>query len=125
MGQTVHAAPQAVASASEAHFPAQAWNVGLHVTLHTPPAHALIAFATSGQAMSQLPQWFVLVIRSTHSAPHFTGAVGAHPFVHWNVVPLGAQRGAAAPQAPLHAPQVAGFERSLSQPSLAFPLQSA
>jgi hypothetical protein len=124
-GQTVQATPQAVASVSAAHLPPHAWNVGLHVVLHTPSVQAVIAFATSEHVLLQPPQWFVLVIGSTHSAPHLTGAAGAQPFVHWNVAPAGAQSGAIEPQTDLHAPQLVGFERSLSQPSAAFALQSA
>ncbi|WP_214676664.1 hypothetical protein, partial [Escherichia coli] len=60
-----------------------------------------------------------------HSAPQLSGAAGVQPFVHWNVGPLGAHRGAAGPQTALHAPQLVDFERSTSQPSAAFLLQSA
>jgi hypothetical protein len=66
----------------------------------------------------------VLESGSTHSAPQFSGAPGVQPFVHWNVGPLGAQRGAAAPHFALHAPQLVAFEKSVSQPSPAFALQS-
>jgi len=125
MGQTMQAAPQAAASVSAAHPPAHAWNDGLQVALHTPRVHALIAFATSAPLLAQPPQWFVLVIGSAHSAPHLRGAIAGHPFVHWNDAPLGAQSGASSGQVPLQPPQVAGFERSLSQASAAFALQSA
>ena len=123
---TVHAAPHAVASVSEAHLaPAHAWNVGLHVALQTPIVHALTALATFAHGAPQPPQWFVLVIGSTHTASHLRGSVGAHPLVHWNVGPFGAQSGATAPHTALHPPHDVAFDRSVSQPSAAFALQSA
>jgi hypothetical protein len=123
-GQTTHAAPQAVASVSAAHLPGHAWNVALHVLLQTPSVHAVVALGKVGHAFAQPPQWLGLVSGSTHSAPHLTGALAAQPFVQWKVMPSGAQSGAVAPQAVLHAPQVAGFVRSISQPSAPLPLQS-
>ena len=93
--------------------------------LHAPAAQAIVAFATTGHAVLQPPQWFVLVIRSTQSFPHFTGASAVQPFVHWKVGPAGAQSGAATAHCALHAPQLAGFERSVSQPSAGSPLQFA
>jgi hypothetical protein len=124
-GHAMQVAPHAVASVSVTHLPAHAWNVGLHVKPHLPAAHAIVALATAGQATSHVPQCVALVFGSTHSAPHLSGAAGVQPFVHWNVPPLGEHCGAAAPQAVLHAPQVVAFERSASQPSVPFALQSA
>ena len=124
-GHAVQASPQAVASSSATHLSAHAWNLGLHVVLHTPAAQATIAFATSAHLRLQPPQWFALVIGSTHAGPHLTGASAGQPLVHWNVGPTGAQSGASAAHAALHAPQLVGLERSLSQPSVALALQSA
>jgi len=43
----MQAAPHAVASVFATQVPAHAWNVALHVLLHTPAAQAATAFATS------------------------------------------------------------------------------
>ena len=85
----------------------------------------VVAFATTGHLTLQPPQWLMLVWGSTHSAPHWSGAPGVHALLHWNEGPSGAQRAAAAPHAALQLPQVAAFDRSVSQPSAAFALQFA
>jgi hypothetical protein len=97
----------------------------LHVNAHTPPLQSAVAFATAGHLLLQPPQSFGDVLGSTHSAPQATGAMGVQPFVHWKEGPAGAHNGAAAAHAALHAPQVPAFERSTSQPSVLFALQSA
>jgi hypothetical protein len=123
-GQGVHAGPHAVGSVLVAHLPAHAWKSGLHAKLHVPAVHAVVALSTTGHARLQPPQWFALVRGSTHSAPQLSGAAGVHPFVHWNVGPVGVHIGVGAAQAVLHAPQLVDFDRSVSQPSAAMALQS-
>jgi len=124
-GHTVQVGPHAVGLVFATHVPAQAWKSGLHVNWHALSSHAIVAFATTGHRVLQPPQWLVLVTRSTQSFPHLTGASGVQPFVHWKPGPAGAQSGAATAHTALHAPQLVGFERSVSQPSAGFVLQSA
>jgi hypothetical protein len=124
-GQTVQAAPHAAGSVSCAHFGPHAWKPALHVKPQRPAAQVVVAFATSGHFAAQPPQCVVLVSGSTHSAPHRSGVAAEQPFVHAKLAPLAWQFGAAAGQGALHAPQVAGFERSVSQPSAGSELQSA
>ncbi len=102
-----------------------AWNPALHVKLQTPAVHSAVPSVTTGHAVLQLPQWFVLVLGSTHSAPQFSGATGVQPLVHWKFGPFGAQSGAAAAHFALQAPQLVARERSVSQPSVDVALQSA
>ena len=124
-GHTVQAAPHAVGSVFAGHLPPHAWNEGLHVAPHTAPAQVAVAFATTGHLMLHPPQLSTLVFGSTHVFPQSTGMSGVHPFVQPNVVPVAAHSGVAAAQIALHAPQVSGFERSVSQPSDAAALQFA
>ena len=124
-GHAVHVGPQNAGSVCAGHLSAQAWNPALHVKLHLAAAHAAVPFVTAGQAVMQLPQWLVLVFGSTHSAPQRSGEAGVQPFVHWKLGPFGEHCGAAAPHVALHAPQLVAFDRSVSQPSTAFALQSA
>jgi hypothetical protein len=123
-GQGVHAAPHWVGSVFATHLPVHAWKLALHVKEQVAAAHATVAFATTGHFTLHPPQLFTLVFGSTHSAPQARGAPAVQPLVHWNVGPEGAQSGAAAPQTALHAPQLVAFERSTSQPSALFALQS-
>ena len=125
-GHAVHVGPQNAGSVCAGHLSPHAWNPALHVKLHVPGGgHAAVPFVTTGHELLQLPQWFVLVFGSTHSAPQLSGAEGVQPFVHWKFGPLGAHSGAAAPHVALHAPQLVAFDRSVSQPSAVFALQSA
>jgi hypothetical protein len=55
------------------------------------------------------------VVVSTHVPPQSVGGV-VHPVVQANVDPEGAQTGALEVHGVLHPPQVAGLERSVSQP---------
>jgi hypothetical protein len=96
----------------------------LHVKVHTPIAHAVVAFATSAHLTLQPPQWFTLFVGSTHSVPHRRGAAGVHPVVHWKLPPVGAHIGFDGGHTALHAPQLAALERSVSQPSAELELQS-
>jgi hypothetical protein len=97
----------------------------LQVNVHALATHSVVPFATSGHALLQAPQWFSLVVASTHSAPQRRGAFGGQPVVHANVVPMGAHAGAVGGQTALHAPQLVGFERSTSHPFAGFLSQSA
>lgn len=124
-GQTMQSGPHAVGSVFAGHFPPQAWNAALQVNPHVPSVHCEIEFAMTGHLMLQPPQWFVLVFGSTHALPQFSGADGVHPFVHWKLEPAAAQSGVATPHVALHAPQVSGFDRSISQPSPGIALQFA
>ena len=126
-GHTAQVGPHARRSVFAAQVPAtvQAWKRGLHVKVQTLAAQAVVPFSTAGHLMLQPPQWFSLVFESTQSAPHLSGATGVQPSVHWKDAPAGAQSGAAAPQIALHDPQLVALERSVSQPSAAFALQSA
>ena len=123
-GHAVHAGPHVAGSVDATHAPPHLWNWGLHVKEHCAVVHALVAFATTGHLALHPPQLSTLVIGSTHWAPQFSGAAGVHPLVHWNDWPAGAQSGAAAAHAALQAPQLLGFDRSVSQPSAAVALQS-
>jgi hypothetical protein len=124
-GHAMHAGPQAAGSVFATHAPAQAWNCDLQVNVQTPRAQSTEAFITGGHFRLQPPQLFALVRGSTHSPPHRRGAAGAQPFVHWNDPPTGVQSGAVTPQIALQAPQLVAFDRSISQPSAGFMLQSA
>jgi hypothetical protein len=120
----VQSGPHVVGSVFATHLPVHAWNCALHVNPHVAVVHAMVAFATTGHFALHAPQLSVLVIGSTHSAPQFSGAIGVHPFVHWNEGPEGAHSGFAAAHMALHVPQLVAFERSVSQPSAGFELQS-
>jgi len=126
-GHAMQVGPHALMSVSAAHVfvAAQAWNWGLHVKSHAPPVHTGVPCATAGHATLQLPQWFTLDMGSTHCLPHKSGASAPHPVAHWKEGPTGVQLGAAAPHVPLQEPQLEGLDRSVSQPSLLFLLQSA
>jgi hypothetical protein len=124
-GHAVHAGPHAVGSVVGLHAPAHAWNCGLHVNEQTDAVHALVALATTGHFTPHAPQLSTLVVGFTHCAPQLSGAAAVQPSVHANVCPEGAQSGVGAGQTALHAPQLAGFARSTSQPSAPFLLQSA
>ncbi len=130
MGQTTPHTPQfsgseaSVASQPFKGFKSQLPKPALQVEPHTSAAHVATAFAGTGQ-IAQAGPHAVGSVGTTHLSPHFTGAAGVHPFVHWNEGPAGAQSGAAAVHAVPHAPQVSALERSLSHPSAPFALQSA
>ena len=124
MGQAVQSGPHAVGSVFATHLPVQAWNCALQVNVHAPEAQVLVELATKGHFTLQPPQWFELVMGSTHSAPQLSGAPGVQPFVHWKVAADGAQSGLAAPHTALQVPQLVAFDRSVSQPSAGSALQS-
>jgi hypothetical protein len=115
-GQTAHVGPQAAGSVATVQPAPHLLNPAPQVNVHWPAVHSLVPFATAGQATLHPPQWFSLVAGSTHSAPQRSGAIGGQPVVQANVVPLGAHTGVAGGQTALHAPQLAAFERSTSQP---------
>jgi hypothetical protein len=62
---------------------------------------------------------------STHCDPHSVEAGAVHPVTHWYVPFVFEQSGALASQTLVQEPQVAGFDKSVSQPSFASVLQSA
>ena len=124
-GQAMQSGPHVAGSVLAAHLPEHAWNIGLQVNVQVAAAHAIVALVTGGHLTLQPPQLLTLVWGSTHSAPQFRGAIGVHPFVHWNEPPAGAHSGFAAAHTALQAPQLVAFERSASQPSALLPLQSA
>jgi hypothetical protein len=124
-GQGAQAAPQNAGSVVATHLSVQALKPGLHEKLHVEAVHAAVPFVGTGHTLVQVPQWFAVLVGSTHSAPQSRGAVPVQPVVHWKFAPFGAQSGAAAPHFALHAPQLVAFERSVSQPSAAVALQSA
>ena len=124
-GHGEHDAPHDAGSVLLTHLPAHAWNCTLHANAHAPPVQLDVALATTAHLRLQPPQWLTLVWGSTHSAPHWSGADGVHALLHWNEGPSGAQSAAAAPHVALQLPQVAAFDRSVSQPSADFALQFA
>jgi hypothetical protein len=105
--------------------PLHALNWAAQVNVHAPAAHFSVPLGTAGHLTLHPPQWFTLVSGSTHSAPHASGAPAVQPFEHWKVGPMGAHIFAVAGQTALHAPQLVACERSTSQPSAGFALQSA
>ena len=124
-GHTVQSGPHAVGSVFAGHLPLHAWNAALHVKPQVPSVHVVVEFVTTGHLMLQPPQWFVLVLGSTQVLLQLSGADGVQPLVQEKPEPTAVQSGVATPHAALHAPQVSGFEKSTSQPSLGSALQFA
>ena len=55
----------------------------MQVDPHVPAVHVGRPCVGIGQALVQLPQWAVSVIRSAHVPEHSTSVIVGQPLVHW------------------------------------------
>ena len=99
---------------------------------HLLARHAAVPLEVGcGHLLPQAPQLSTFAVVSRHCVPQSVDAGAVQPVTHWKVPLEFEQSGAAAVQALVQEPQVAGFERSVSQPSpgmllqLAYPLRHA
>ena len=124
-GHGVHDVPHVSGLVLVAHELPHVWKPLSHENWQALPLHEICALPTAPQVLLHALQCVRLFVRSTHWDPHSVGAWPEHPLVHENPVPLGAQKAALAPQTALQDPQCVASDRSVSQPSLGFWLQSA
>ena len=82
-------------------------------------------FAVVGHAIPQPLQCIGSAVTSTHAPLHNVLVAPEHPVAHAYEDPAALHIGAAAVHVVAHAPQCAGSEMSVSQPSAAPPTQSA
>jgi hypothetical protein len=125
LGHGEHDAPQVDGLALLAHCPPQSWKLASHASAHTPWAQLCTPLTTVPHEMEQSPQWVGLVSTSTHCCPQRVGACDGQPVTHAKEARVGAQSGAVLGQTALHAPQWAGWDRSVSHPFAATWSQSA
>jgi len=96
------------------------------VNEQAPPEHEACACVTIVvHAFPHTPQLLALLVVSTHVEPQSVGVPAGHPETHPYVPPVAEHTGVPPVHAVLQPPHVAACERSVSQPSAGWPLQSA
>ena len=94
----------------------------LHVGLHMPPTHPAVPSPGFGHtALSHMPQWLTLVVRSTHVVAQSVGVLLGHELTHPEVAEQLYPGAHCLP----HPAQFMGEVKSVSQPSSALVEQCA